>query len=662
MHWCAFILSGWVCLWRAPGFRSGPVPMTKLAVFALMSVGIANIPATPENATFDSAGALTALIDSGSTLPIHARLVAVFDGGVEVELQPHDQRTPITRDGRALQWTGAVTCPNGTKVDYAAGWTTQPEIAVATTVTQPGDSPASFRSIDYVLDLPREVFVGGQLLPSGLELAAGKPADAVFFQGQVQELRFAAAAGGRVVVMRLDRVREVCVTDRWDAAGRSYRVRIRLHSGALAKEEIKFGAILRFDAAGVAVPPVKLTIDAAKSLHDFDGFGANYCWGTENAVTDYTLANLRIAWSRHELKALVWDQQKDNPGPVLTGDFERIRGIHQSGVPWIISLWRLPERFYTDPNRVPAGTFGRKIAGERWPALLDLIGSYLLHLKNCYGAEPALFSFNEPDLGVDIGLTPEEHRDAVKRIGGHFEKLGLRTRFLLGDTANPRDSHKYVLATAADADAMRFVGAVSAHSWGGGTPEQYRAWSEVAAWLRLPLIIGEAGTDPGSWRNKTYDSYTYGLGEAKQVQELLRHARPQSSLYWQFTADYGLARLGEGGVVEPTGRFWLMKHITNLTPHKSAGIETTSDRPDVLISAFVRGDECVVHLLNIGPACDASVAGLPPGNWRTVTTTETAGFQESSVEPAPPQSLRLPARSLTTLVRVAVAPAARGAP
>jgi len=149
---------------------------------------------------------------------------------------------------------------------------------------------------------------------------------------------------------------------------------------------------------------------------------------------------MKIAWSRHELKAIFWDLQRDKPSPMLTGDFERIARIQKQGTPWIISLWRLPERFYVDPNQRPMGTFGRQITGERWPEFLDLIGSYLLHLKTHYGAEPDLFSFNEPDLGVSIGLTPEGQREAVKRIGAHLRKLGLKTKMLLGDTANPRDS------------------------------------------------------------------------------------------------------------------------------------------------------------------------------------------------------------------------------
>lgn len=264
--------------------------------------------------------------------------------------------------------------------------------------------------------------------------------------------------------------------------------------------------------------------------------------------------------------------------------------------------------------------------------------------------EPDYFSFNESDLGVDIGFTPEGHRDAIKRIGAYLASLGLKTKLLGGDTANPRDSHKFVLPTAADPAALQYVGALSVHSWNSGTPEQYRAWRDLAAWLHRPLIVGEAGTDPGSYRNRTFDSYAYGLGEMRQFQELLRELQPQALIYWQFTEDYGLVHVGPDRQIEPTGRFYLMQHFANLTPRKSSCLATASDQPDVLVSAFAKGGTLTVHILNLGAARTATIAGLPAGRWRTVTTTETTAFAETAGGTDAAGRLALPARSFTTLL------------
>lgn len=635
--------------------------MKKFAALLLPAVTAACF--ATERATYNSAGALTSLISSGVELPVRGEFMVSFTGGVNATLQPHDERSPVTRGGLERRWSGNATFPNGSQAKFTAAWS-EAEAGVTldgtATAVAPFPGPAAARfpldvaSVDYVIDLPRAAFAGGQLEPTGVRLPVIKPADPTFFQGTVAALTFADLRGNWTLALSLDEARSVTVTDWWEATGRFYRVRIQLHAGLwMPDHPLKLGLTLRLTGTPGAAA-AHLSVDPAKQLYPFDGFGGNYRIFNDTPVTDYTLKNLHLAWARLAFNAIVWDRERKTPGPASAHDFELMQRVQRMGVPWILSLWFLPERFYADPNQRPFGTFGRQIAPDRWPDFLDLLGSYLVYLKDHYAAEPDLFSFNEPDLGVNIGFTPESHRDAIRRIGAHLASLGLKTKLLLGDTANPRDSHRFVLAAAADPEAMRYVGAVSFHSWGDGTPEQYGAWGDVASWVHLPLLVAEAGVDPGAWRNKMYDSYAYGLREARQFQELLRYARPQALLYWQFTDDYSLVHVDAHGAIESTGRFWLMKQLANLSPGKSEVVATTSDQPDVLLSALARGAALTIHILNLGSDRDATISGLPGGSWKTVTTTETAGFQEatgSQANASAPQPLHLPARSLTTLLR-----------
>jgi O-glycosyl hydrolase len=613
-----------------------------LFLASILSVGAA------ERATFDSAGGLTGLIDQGAELPIHGHLVAYFEGDVQGSLQPHDQRTPITREPGKDAWTGTVTFLNGATAQYAASWTVgDAEATLNASVTSEGY--LNVAALDYVIDLPRDVFVGAHTSVSATPFSETKPADAVFFRENLDQLTITTADDSWSVAFKLDQKHPVSITDSWDGTGRHYRVRIGLHSGLLKKGET-IPLSLRLKTTAQPKPsPASISVEAGATLYPFDGFGGNYCFNTQTPVVDYTMDKLNLSWARLEMKAMYWDSQRASPSPELVRDFELMRRVQGMHIPWIISLWRVPERFYADPNQKPMSAFGRRIAGEKWPELLELIGSYLTYLKAHYGAEPDFFSFNEPDLGVSVGFSAETHRDAIKLIGGHFAKLGLKTKMLLGDTANPRDSHKYTLAAAADAEAMKYVGAVSFHSWGSGTPEQYRAWAQVARWFKLPLIVGEAGTDPGSYRNRSFDSYSYGLRDAEQYQQLLRDSAPVALLYWEFTEDYGLVHR-TGGSIEPTGRFWLMKHFTNLSPTKSQVVKSSSDNEEVLVSAFTKNGRLAVHILNLGPERDISANGLPTGLWKTVTTTETSGFQEAPAGKLA-NTLHLPARSMTTLLQ-----------
>lgn len=617
-----------------------------------------------QRATYNSAGGLASLITDGREIAVHGEFVARFDGGPDATVQPSDQRANVNREGTDLEWKGQTQFANGQEAGFDVAWTeAEGGVSLAATVTsgQPSGAdvperwrrPIELSSLDYVIDLPRDVFAGWSIASGGELPGEVKPADPSFHHETTDRAVFTDPQGNWKLALVLDSPRTISIEDVWQkgwlADQRVFRVRVQAHAGSLPwGEALKFGIELQLTGKASA-PPVRIAVDTSERQFPFDGFGANYCFRTQTPVADYMLDELHQAWARFEFKGMLWDREREHPGPALQRDFELMQRVQKAGIPWVLSLWRLPERYYADPNMNPPGTFNRQIAAERWPDFLDLLGSYLLHLKAHYGAEPDFFSFNEPDLGVDIGFTAETHRDMIKRIGAHLKALGLKTKMLLGDTANPRDSHRYVLATAADADAMGYVGAVSFHSWGGGTPAQFRAWRDVGRWLDRPLIIGEAGTDPGSYRNRTFDNYAYGLGEMQQYQELLRNAQPVSMLYWEFTEDYGLAFPDAAGKVVPTSRFWLMKHFTNLTPMKSEGVASTSDQPDVFVSAFVKDGAIAVHILNAGPARPATVDGLPAGGWKRITTTETADWEETRLAGVIPP-LQVPARSFTTLV------------
>jgi hypothetical protein len=227
---------------------------------------------------------------------------------------------------------------------------------------------------------------------------------------------------------------------------------------------------------------------------------------------------------------------------------------------------------------------------------------------------------------------------------------------LLGDVHAPRGTEAFVAPATADPEAMRYVGAVAFHSWGGATPAQYSAWGDLAERLELPLLVAELGTDAAAWRGRGYDSFWYGLGEARMYQELLLHARPQGAMYWEFTADYSLL----GPNLAPTQRYWLTRHFTNLTPPMSKALLTASDQPKVLFTAFRGGGQYVFHLVNSGAARQVRIEGVPSeaGPFGGVRTGEVESFVAFLPEAASGGvlTLTLPERSLVTLS----APAASG--
>jgi hypothetical protein len=612
-----------------------------------------------EKAAYDSDGRIIALLSDAEDVEVVSNVVAVLPSDKRIPLQvrrrkPDYSREGVCRQGNDLAWSGPIELPNGGKgrIELKAEEDTS---GVRYTSSVTAESPLEVSTLEFVLDLPRPVFASGRLLPKGSEavtFAGVKPPDTTFYRGEASALRFEGPGGNVALDLTLEPLRPVTVVDRWDSDGRSFQVRVSLHSGALAAgATATLTAALRLTNKPPAAVAAHLRLDTSKPRYRFDGFGGNYCWDNASPVAAYTLNNLRLAWARTEMKVIQWDQERHNPGAAIRADMETMRRFHQMGVPYVTSIWWLPERFYTDPYEKPRMAPFRRIAGEKWDELLELLGSYLLYAKREYSVEPDLFSFNEANIGIYVGQTPKDHAEIIKRIGAHFRKLGLKTKMLLGDATGPRDTYKFVLEAAADPEAMQYVGAVAFHSWGGGTPEQYTAWGDVSEWLSLPLLVTELGVDAASYFTRSWDSYHYGLREARMTQELLLYARPQGMQFWQFTNDYALARRQPNGNVEPTSRFWLMKHFTDLTPHKSEALATSSDQRLVLFTAFRAGSNHTLHILNLGAAREAVLEGLPEAEWQAVETSETAQYQTRLAGRPEGGALRvnLPSRSLVTL-------------
>jgi hypothetical protein len=611
-----------------------------------------------EQAAYDSNGRIVAMISEAGEIAVGSDVVAVLPTGKAVPLLVRREGSGAVRQGRALAWTEAFTLPDGSRGRLE--WKSEENasgLQYSGTIT--ADSPLELNGMELRLDLAHAAFVGGTAIADGgtpVALAAVRAAGPILFQGRIRKLRFSGNAGNPALEIDFDQPTAATIVDRWDESGRSFQLRAAILSGTLsAGQAAPFSAVLRLDNHPPAPAPAHLTIDAAKPRFHFDGFGGNYCWNTQSPIAAYTLSHLKSAWARAELKAQQWDRQRNQPGPEIRADLETMRKLQQTGAYLVISVWKLPERFYTDAYEKPREAHFRVINPEKWDELLDLLGSYLQYAKQQYGVEPDLFSYNESNIGVNVALTPESHAEAIKRVGAYFQKLGLKTKMLLGDTGGPRDTYKFVLQAASDTEALPYIGAVAFHSWGGGTPEQYAAWGNVAEWLKLPLLVTEMGVDPSAYYTRSYDSYAYGLREAEMAQELLTNARPQGVQFWQFTDDYALARAAGHGSVEPTARLWLMKHFTDLTPPSSDALTAVSDEGDVLITAFRNQNDFTVHILNLGAPREAIVAGLPDADWRAVATTEQIQFQDAPAgrSQSGAMHLRLPARSLVTLKKIA---------
>ena len=287
------------------------------------------------------------------------------------------------------------------------------------------------------------------------------------------------------------------------------------------------------------------------------------------------------------------------------------------------------------------------------------IADYLVFLKEKYGVEAVMFTFNESDLGIDIRQTPREHAETIKTFGAYFASRGLATKLALGDTsdANPIDFIKPALH---DPEAAKYIGAVDFHSWRGCTDDILAQWRDAARELNVPLIVAEGSTDAAAYRYpQIFFEQSFALYEINLYLRILAIAQPRSILQWQLTADYsdlaGGGIFGDNGPLRPTWRFWNLKQLAS-TPPRSFALPVACNGPNLTCAGFgdIAGGIYTLHIVNNGATRQATLTGLPAGvkELRLWVTDSKRGMEEGARVPVADgkAEVKLDATSYTTLI------------
>jgi hypothetical protein len=400
-------------------------------------------------------GSLLAYNDGNGVIPMWSTLALPSPGWkktTEASQQLNSWQTRMTREGGRRQWEARLRLPEGQTCRYREVLEENESGVVKMQLFATAEADLPIEGAFFRFTIGCSDFAGGTctLEKPGAparraELPRNQPEKdkAHLLYGEARHITLEAPGRAMQVELAFSKPQRITLQD--DRAWKSerYTIDIPMHSKTLHKGEttsisLELRARVKADRS-----PVQLRLNAGKVSYPFDGCGGSYCFGLGTPVTNYTLENLRSGWSRSEMLVDAWVPQAedcpasdtdwtklaakyDRPGSQLRLHLEMAQALQRRGTPYISSIWRLPEWLYTDPGAHPGENAAHRIiAPERWDAMLRCLGSYLLYAKEKYGVEPDLFSFNEPDWGVNVYFSPETHRDAIKSIGAHFEKLGL---------------------------------------------------------------------------------------------------------------------------------------------------------------------------------------------------------------------------------------------
>ncbi len=532
--------------------------------------------------------------------------------------------------------------------------------------------------IYFWIDLPSDAFAGGSYRAAAEKgiLPLELPKEIHLCNVVTANLALKNAAGAELIA-DLQPAGSVLIQDgrKWS---HHFSVLVQVGYGVFKQGDSLTKQISLSTSGEVESAPAKISVDAASPQYKITGIGGNYCFGIESPVTRYTLDNLNVAFARTEMTLIEWEPENDDadanhikwdalvahdkPNTRLHREFELMRELSEKKIPYIASIWKLPPWLYTKP---PDEKNERNLIDDaKWPEVIECIISYLQYAKEKYKAEPAYFSFNESNYGVRVLFTGDEHRDLMKRLGPALQKAGLKTRMLLGDVGGPRDTIGFTTPTVNDPEAMKYVGAVSFHSWGGASAQQYNAWADLSEKLKLPLIVAEAGVDAAAWENGLFQSYDYGVREVAHYMELFQHARPQAILLWEYTADYstmGMNKFDRKRLVI-TERFCFQKHWCDLTPPGSEALKVASDKSEIMAAMFRHGPDnkrnYTLHVANPKWGRQVTIEGIP-SSVKMLNVVRTArGEMFKKLEPMNVSggklTLELPMMSLITLTTLEI--------
>ncbi len=654
------------------------------------SAGLPLETALPAAAHFDGAGRLCLLTTKGDPVAVSGEIRVAGPAWAFYGASTPWSATGVTfevESNGVSVWTGVIPLDNGGQARYEQRVRLLPngaEVSLAVTAL----SDLAIEGVSYVMQFPWRVFSEAQLaLWRGTSTVAEVQAPAVYQPGKDPRF-FRAAAVDRISVraepfrigLTLDRPRAATFQDDREWGSAAYSLLIPFGKGPRLPrgETVRLQAVLTLTGEPDR-EPVRITVGAADPGGRFEGFGGNFVYGLEGPVATALVARLEPVRARIEMALLEWEPDNDNasadepdwarfeardtPGSELRRRFELAALLAKRGVPLCISVWDLPEWMYEGPRR-GRWESGRTVAASQWPEVMESAGTYLVYLKKRYGVEPVLFSFNEPETGVRVLFSAEQHREMIRRFGERFSALGLKTKILLADVATPRGTESYGVYALSDPASLPYIGAVAFHSWGGASTLEYGAWSALARRFDLPLDVTELGWDPGAWRapHELGTPY-YAVQELKMILDVLAHARPRSALLWEYSNDYPLLVLNRAGAgretLDETPRFRFLEQLVHQTPRPAVAWDVEASRSDVLVAAFspasnpASPSSLVLHIANTGAARKATISGLP------VRLAKLQGIRLMATELAAAESripvrdgqaeLELPAWSLVSL-------------
>jgi O-glycosyl hydrolase len=397
--------------------------------------------------------------------------------------------------------------------------------------------------------------------------------------------------------------------------------------------------LLFFPGSGVFAQEATIHIFPEIKRQMIRSIGGNYCQANysahaADAIGNETLREFRPSHVRVALPMrLKRTVSEDYRGEKLTRQplvIEVLEGLkrmkNEFGVKnFTISVWDLPDEFILNPSRRSQ----RIINPESYDEVIQMLTDFLLKAKHEYGVEVDQFSFNESDGGYPIIFSPEATIVFVKKAGQKLEKAGVKTTFLLADSAQTIGTVEFATRIMGDPAIWKYLGPLSFHSWSSENildKEFERIAAFGKAWNK-EIWCSELGFDAQAWKEKDrFKSWNYGLRVAIISHRVMKYAEAEVTLYWTWQNNYEIM---SADLKQKYPSYYVTRHLVDYLNTGTQIVHSISSDPEILpISGIHIDGSKVLNLINLKKVpIRVKVTGFDSQEIDGFTTTETNNWE-----------------------------------
>jgi O-glycosyl hydrolase len=393
------------------------------------------------------------------------------------------------------------------------------------------------------------------------------------------------------------------------------------------------------------------------------GFGGNFCQprygSTEpmDLVGRYNLEHLAAAHARIGIPLNSWTPEKGvyRDEAQAHAAFLQMHEMKRRKIPFVGSVWEGP--LWMLGGR--AEQMGRKLSPERVGDCIESLAQFLVTARDKYDAEPEYISFNEPDYGVNFLFTPADMAAFIRQAGPRFREVGIKTKFLVGDTTGGMPIVQYARPLLEDRELTPYLGPIAFHCWDvlGSADARYAEIAALGKEFDKPVWCTEAGHDSALWQAPNpWGSWDNAIRTALAYEKTLRLSGAVLLDYWTYQDNYPIVdpKLGT-----PYPVFRVIQQMAEALPAGSriAAAESDSDDLRILASVGPRSGQFGILLINPIGAGKVTLSHLSPNANLTEVCCGEDGHEVRSkaiVDNVGRVRVSLPARSVVTVLGVGV--------